>query len=110
MVPSQKPTCNVKMIEQRVRCHERVGCSRPHARSVPNNRSRVHLRAEVALQAVSGGSVAPAESSMALLQRTTDQPEHWHCRLLPPHVDPPTGRDGEVPSSTTRKPVRYIAR
>jgi len=121
MVPSQKPTGNVRrqQADQRVRGHERVGCSRPHARSFSNNRSRVHLHAEVALQAVPGGSVCPAESSMALLHgaaelllRRTDQHEHWVCCSLLPYFHSPAhqGATTEVPSSTTRKPVRYIAR
>jgi len=70
---------------------------------------------QVVVQAVP--AMAPEESSMALLQkmaelllRRTDQPEHWRCRSLPPHFDPPAARDGEVPSSTTRKRIRYIAR
>ena len=93
-----------------------MGCSRPHARSFPNNRSLVHLYADVALQAVLG--MAPEESSMALLQkaaelllRRTDQPEHWRCRSPPPHFDPPAGQDGEVLSTTTRKRIGHnIAR
>jgi len=91
-----------------------VGCSRSHAKNFPNNRSLVHLHADVALQAVP--AMAPDESSMALLQkaaelllRRTDQPEHGRFRSLPRHFDSPAlEQDGEVLSTTTRKRIRHI--